>query len=112
MPPILKQIKKTVDRTLPDKEEFTHGRHPHLAYIMLLFRNIFVGMAAVLFLCSLFFPAAKHTLKAIAYFLGAIAYLFECLLVTDCFHKKVPHEELFMIYCFGPLYLLLGISYI
>ena len=34
------------------------------------------------------------------------------LLLTDCFSKRIPHREMFMAYCFGPLYILLGISYL
>ncbi len=112
MPQILEQIKHTVDATIPDKEELTHGHHPKLAYFMLVLRNLLVTAAVLLFLLSLFLHNASHTLKAIAYFCGAGAYCFECLLLTDCFQAKVPHQEMFMIYCFGPLYLLLGVSYI
>ena len=112
MPPVLKRIKKTVASTLPNKKELADGRHPHLSYVMLLLRNILVGCAAILFVLSLCLASVMHTLKAIAYFCGALAYFFECILITDFFHKKVPHREMFMIYCFGPLYLLLGFGYI
>ena len=47
-----------------------------------------------------------------AYFLGAGAYFGEFMLLTDCFTERVPHQEMFMAYCFGPLYLLLGMSYL
>lgn len=43
---------------------------------------------------------------------GAAAYVFECLLLTDCFKTKVPHKEMFMVYCLGPLYLIMGLGYI
>lgn len=112
MSQILEQIKHTVDATIPDKEELTHGHHPRLAYFMLILRNLLVGCAVVFFVLSLIFHSASHTLKAVAYFCGAGAYAFECLLLTDLFRTKVPHQEMFMIYCFGPLYLLLGVSYI
>ena len=36
----------------------------------------------------------------------------EVLLLTDCFRTRVPHSEMFMAYCFGPMYILLGISYL
>jgi hypothetical protein len=71
-----------------------------------------VLLAAVLFLISLFHVPGKYVLKAIAYFLGAAAYFSEILLLTDCFRTKVPHQEMFMAYCFGPMYLLLGLSYL
>ena len=49
---------------------------------------------------------------AIAYFCGAGAYVAEILILTDGFRRKVPQKELFMAYCFGPLYILLGLSYL
>ncbi len=108
---VLKKVKKTVDKTIPDKKELTHPDHPRLDYIMLVVRNLMVMSAVLLFVLSFFFDDAHHTLRGIAYFCGAGAYGFECLLITDCFKVKVPHEEMFMIYCFGPLYMLLGIGY-
>ncbi len=112
MSKLLEKIKHTVDATIPDKEELTHPDHPRLDYIMLLARNFLVGVAAILFILSFFFHNFYHLLKAIAYFCGAAAYIFECLLLTDCFKIKVPHEEMFMVYCFGPLYILMGLGYI
>ena len=109
---LLEQIKHTVDATIPDKEELTHGHHPKLAYFMLLARNILVAAAVVLFVFALIFSDFYYIGKPIAYFCGAGAYALECLLLTDFFRTKVPHQEMFMIYCFGPLYILLGISYI
>lgn len=107
-----KQIKKTVDATIPDKEELTHGLHPIIDYILLVLRNFFVAVAVVLFVLSFFIPQYYSLFKSIGYFFGAGAYLFECLAVTDCFKTKIPHTEMFMVYCFGPLYLLMGIGYI
>lgn len=112
MSKIIEQIKHTVDVTIPDKEELTHGLHPKIDYILLVLRNLFVAAAAVLFLLSFFFHDNQNIFKAIAYFCGTGAYVFECLAVTDCFQTKVPHTEMFMVYCFGPLYLLMGLSYI
>ena len=43
---------------------------------------------------------------------GAGAYVAEILILTDGFRRKVPQKELFMAYCFGPLYILLGLSYL
>ena len=107
---LLEEIKHVVDVTIPDKEELTHGLHPKIDYALLVLRNIFVAAAVVLFLLSIFFHL--DILKAGAYFSGAAAYIFECLAVTDCFQTKVPHTEMFMFYCFGPLYILLGLNYI
>lgn len=112
MPKLLRKIKRTVDKTIPDKKELTHENHPRLDYIMLVIRNFLVGIAAVLFVLSFFFDDIYHILKAIAYFCGTGAYIFECLLLTDCFKTKVPHKEMFMVYCLGPLYLLMGLGYI
>lgn len=109
---IIEQIKHTVDATIPDMEELTHGLHPKIDYWLLVLRNIFVAAAVILFLVSLAVNSHVHLLKAIAYFCGAAAYIFECLAVTDCFQTKVPHTEMFMVYCFGPLYILLGLDYI
>lgn len=85
MSKILERIKQTVDSTIPDKEELTHGLHPKLDYLLLVLRNIFVALAAILFLTSLFWHSAYNVLKAAGYFAGALAYIFECLAVTDCF---------------------------
>lgn len=112
MPKLLEQIKQTVDVTIPDKEELTHGLHPKVDYALLILRNIFVGVAVLLFLAAFVFNDAYNTLKAVGYFCGAAAYVFECLAVTDCFQTKVPHTEMFMVYCFGPLYILMGLGYI
>lgn len=112
MSKIVEQLKHTVDVTIPDKEELTHGTHPKIAYAMLIARNVLVAVAAILFLASFLLHDIYRLLKAIAYFCGAGAYLFECLLLTDCFKTKVPHKEMFMVYCLGPLYLLMGLNYI
>ncbi len=112
MAQIIKKIKRTVDATIPDKKELTHEDHPKLDYIMLVARNLLVTAAAILFVLSFFLDQHYHNLKAVAYFCGAGAYLFECLLLTDCFKTKVPHQEMFMVYCLGPLYLLMGLNYI
>ena len=112
MPKLIEKIKHTVDATIPDKEELTHGLHPKIDYALLVLRNVFVGLAVILFLTSLFWHSAYNVLKAAGYFCGAAAYVFECLAVTDCFQTKVPHTEMFMVYCFGPLYILMGLGYI
>ncbi len=112
MSKLLEEIKHTVDATIPEKEELPHGVHPLVDYILLICRNLLVAMAVVLFFLSFFLHDAHNILRAVAYFCGAGAYLFECLAVTDCFQTKVPHTEMFMVYCFGPLYLMMGLSYL
>ena len=112
MPKLIEQIKHTVDATIPDKEELTHGLHPKIDYALLVLRNFFVAAAVILFIISFIPHDSRNIFKAIAYFCGAAAYLFECLDVSDCFQTKVHHTEMFLVYCFGPLYILMGISYI
>ena len=106
------QIKHAVDVTIPDKEELTHGLHPKIDYALLILRNVFVAVAVILFIVSFFSGEAQNIIKAVGYFCGAAAYIFECLAVTDCFMTKVPHTEMFMVYCFGPLYIMMGLGYI
>ena len=95
-----------------EEDEIAHSHHPKLEHWILLGRNITVGLAVVLFVISLFPFPFKGILKGAAYFLGAAAYFSEILLMTDCFSQKVPHQEMFMAYCFGPMYILLGLSYL
>ncbi len=90
----------------------SHSRHKRLEHWILLARNVAVALAVALFLASLVHTAQSGSLKAAAYFLGAGAYFCEILILTDCFRTKVPHREMFMAYCFGPLYILLGVSYL
>ncbi len=112
MPKIIENIKHTVDVTIPDRQELPHGLHPKIDYIFLVLRNIFSALAVLFFIGAFFLRGAYGDLKAVGYFMGAIAYIFECLAVTDCFRAKVPHTEMFMVYCFGPLYILMGFEYI
>ena len=71
------------------------------AQIALRFRNAMVLLAAILFLLSLA-PNRYPILRAVGYLFGAIAYICEIMVLTDCFKVKIPHNELFMPYCFGP----------
>lgn len=97
---------------LSEEEVISHSTHKKTEHIALLFRNIAVGTAVCLFLLSLCPFTFRYTLKAVAYFLGAAAYCAEFVLLTDCFTARVPHREMFMAYCFGPMYILLGVSYL
>ncbi len=108
----VRRLKGLVVKTLPDRAELVRPDHKTFDYALLIIRNGLVALAAVLFVLSFIFDDVHHTLKGIAYFSGAGGYLCECLLLTDCFKKKVPHKELFMVYCFGPIYILLGLDYI
>ncbi len=80
-------------------------------HVLTITRNIMAGMAAVLFLASFALEEVHLLLRGIGYFCGAGAYFSEILALTDGFSKKIPKHELFMAFCFGPLYLLMGLSY-
>ena len=96
------------------------------AQIALRFRNVMVLLAAILFLLSFamvvsFFTPLIQVIYGIPlaviggleiYLFGAIAYICEIMVLTDCFKVKIPHNELFMPYCFGPLYLIMGVGYL
>jgi hypothetical protein len=105
-------IHEFADALHEEEEIISHSHHPKLEHWILLGRNISVSIAVVLFAISLFHVPFYGILKAVAYFLGATAYFGEILLMTDCFSQKVPHQEMFMAYCFGPMYILLGLSYL
>lgn len=109
---LIEEIKETVEETLAEEEIISHNRHHFLSKLFLILRNITAAIAVSIFIFSLFLHSHAYTLKAVAYFIGAFTYLCEYLLLTDFFRTKIPHNELFMIYCFGPMYILLGISYI
>lgn len=112
MSKLIEEIKHSVDVTIPEIEDLETAHYPKIDYVVYLLRNIFVMAAVVLFVLSFFMHGAYNVLKAIGYFCGAVAYIFECLALTDCFTTKVEHHEMFMVYCFGPLYLLMGLNYI
>ena len=96
---------------LSEEEMIEHSHHKKLEHTVLLLRNMAVAMAVALFAISLFHVPGSSIYKGIAYFLGSFAYFGEILILTDCFTTRVPHAEMFMAYCFGPMYILLGISY-
>ena len=94
--------RKNAVYTIAEERSAEEARREH---VLLVARNLAAGAAAALFLAS-------FALRAIAYFCGAGAYVAEILILTDGFRRKVPQKELFMAYCFGPLYILLGLSYL
>ena len=107
------KIKVTLISMLDEDELISHSRHPQLERFFLTLRNIAAALAVFVFLLSLLTDLPIYTkLKAVGYFFGAAAYLFEMALLTDCFTEEVDHKEMFMAYCFGPLYVLMGISYL
>ena len=107
------KVKVTLISMLDEDELISHSRHPQLERLFLTLRNIAAALAVFVFLLSLLTDLPIYTkLKAVGYFFGAAAYLFEMALLTDCFTEEVDHKEMFMAYCFGPLYVLMGISYL
>lgn len=79
--------------------------------VMLWLRNAMVALAAMFLLASL--PIIGHpSMRAAGYLFGALAYVCEILVLTDCFHVKLPSNEMFMPYCFAPLYAVMGIGYL
>lgn len=97
---------------LSEEEVIAESDHPGLEHVILMLRNVTVVVAVILFVLSLIIPEYSHPLKGIGYFLGAMAYFYEIILLTDCFTERIPHREMFMAYCFGPMYILLGLSYV
>lgn len=82
-----------------------------LTPVMLWLRNAMVALAATFFLASL--PMFGHlSMRAAGYLFGALAYVCEIFVLTDCFRVKLPSNEMFMPYCFGPLYAVMGIGYL
>ncbi len=115
MPNALRQFAESImelKEALTEEELLAGSHHKRAEHVILLVRNAAVAAAALLFLVSLLHIPQRYLLKAIAYFFGAGAYFCEILLLTDCFTQKVPHREMFMAYCFGPMYILLGVSYL
>lgn len=108
----VEEILHDVYEGLSEEELISHSHHKKLEHVILYIRNGAVALAVLLFIVSLLPISFYNICKAVAYFLGAVAYCGEILLLTDCFSQKVPHQEMFMAYCFGPMYILLGISYL
>lgn len=80
--------------------------------MFLRLRNIFAGVAAVLFVTSLVLGGhAEHILRGFAYLVGAGAYISEIVLLTNGFKRKPSLNSMFMACVFGVLYIILSISY-
>jgi len=83
---------------------------------LLYFRNILVGIAALLFVLSIIplenLVVLRALLRAAAYFLGAGAYLSEIAVLTDGFKAKVPLKVMFMPYVLFAVYIMMGIAYL
>lgn len=101
-----------ITEVFTEEELISHSHHKKLEKIILVLRNSAVLVALLLFVASLFHFEGYNIIKSVAYFVGAFAYVCEILLLTDCLTTKVPHSEMFMAYCFGPLYILMGLGYL
>jgi hypothetical protein len=81
--------------------------HPHL----LNARNTLALLAALCFAVSLFLDEKELLWKAVAYGLGAVAYIGELLAMTHLFHHRCTLRELLMPLLFGFVYIMLGLNY-
>lgn len=105
------EVESTLSELFGDEEILAAQSKCFSTQVMLRVRNVMVVLAAVLFLASFAFRAYA-VLRAVGYLFGALAYICEIFVLTDCFQVKIPHNELFMPYCFGPLYLIMGVGYL
>ena len=108
----VEEVISEIKEVLSEEEPINEGTHRRLDHIALYIRNIATFAAMLMFLYSVFHLPYYNIVKGIAYFIGAGAYLCEILVLTDFFSTEVPHREMFMAYCFGPIYILMGLSYI
>lgn len=103
-----------IDAAIAEAREKSAKKHPVRNYFII--QNVFVIIAAFLFFVSVLpehiIGSAGVTLRAIAYFMGAVAYFAELLMLTHGFKKKIPFHEMYMPYVFGILYVLLCINYL
>ena len=106
-----RQLERDIEELFDDEEFIEHAKHPVMNEILIWLRNIGVLIAVILFLISIF-DHHLTKLRAIAYFFGAGCYFLELVEMTNYFREKPHLKEMFMVYCFGPLYILMGISYL
>lgn len=95
-----------MENNAPHREEL----HPKHAQILDL-KNIMALLAAMCFMGSIFIDDRQFLFKAIAYGVGALAYLGELMAITHVFKKRCDGRELFMPILFGAMYIVLGFSY-
>lgn len=109
MPEKTNGTETAMERFLADEDLFIgHGKSVPTQIILRL-RNALMLLAVTLFLFS-FGLKEYPSLRAVGYILGALAYFCEIMVLTDCFKEKIPRNGLFMPYCFGPLYIIMGIG--
>ena len=112
MPNSLHTIVEELEDLLEEPELIAEASHKTAEHVFLRLRNVFVAAAAVLFILSFILHGSHGLLRGIGYLCGMLAYGAEFGMLTDGFTRKVPHKELFMAYCFGPLYFLMGLAYL
>ena len=105
-------IREEFENLIEEPELIQQSRHKTVERVYLWIRNICVAISAVIFILSFFIHNYQSLLRGVAYIFGAVAYFSEFGILTDNFTRKVPHKELFMVYCFGPLYVLMGLAYL
>ena len=88
-------------------EEPNHPKHG----VILDMKNILAILAVICFTGSIFIDDRQFLLKAVAYGVGALAYLGELMAMTHMFKKRVDGRELLMPILFGVMYIMLGFSY-
>ena len=102
---------KNIVQELPEDH-----RESKTIHTFLLVRNIFAGIAAIVFILSILpihsLEHYSHLFKFVAYILGAGAYGAEIIVMTDGLRKNPGLHEMLMPYIFGLLYILLGFSYL
>jgi len=102
---------KSIVQELPEDH-----RESKTVHTFLFVRNIFAGLAAVLFVLSILpihsLEHYSHLFKFVAYILGAGAYGAEIIVLTDGLRKNPGLHEMLMPYVFGLLYIMLGFSYL
>lgn len=109
----VKDVKEIIEEIVSEKELIEESEDKETEEKLLRIRNIAVCIAMILFIISLFHGVAHHEIiRGIGYIFGAGAYFTELLMMTDCFKAKLDHKELFMAYCFFPMYLIFAITYI
>ena len=108
---VLRNLETDIEELFDDEEFIEHSKSHILSEIIVWGRNLAVLVAVILFLISIFNHELTK-LRAIAYFFGAACYFLEIVEMTEYFRHTPPIKEMFMVYCFGPLYILMGISYL
>ncbi len=102
---------KSIVQDLPEDH-----RESKTVHTFLLVRNIFAGIAAIVFILSILpihaFEHYSHLFKFVAYILGAGAYGAEIIVLTNGLRKNPGAHEMLMPYIFGLLYIMLGFSYL